>query len=195
MRPERDLSRHPLFQVMLVLNDETAPPPRFPGLTAEPVTLSSGGAKFDLSLYLTEDAEGLHGHAVFATDLFDRRTVERMTRSFERLLEAAVAAPGRPFGELDLLDAAEHDHLVHALNDTAVPLPDDTLHELIARQAARTPGAVAVRDERHVLTYAELDERAERLAAALRSRAPGPRRRSPWPWSGRWTCRCPCWAS
>ncbi|MEU9447536.1 amino acid adenylation domain-containing protein [Streptomyces sp. NPDC048277] len=177
VQPERDLSRHPLFQVMLVLNDETAPPPGFPGLAAEPVALSNGGSKFDLSLYLTEDAEGLHGHAVFATDLFDRRTVVRMMRSFERLLEAAVAAPDRPFGELELLDTAEHDHLVHTLNDTAVPLPDETVHGLIARRTALTPDAVAVRDERRSLTYAELDERAERLAAALRSRGVGPETR------------------
>ncbi|WP_244406065.1 non-ribosomal peptide synthetase [Streptomyces sp. DSM 40868] len=174
VQPERDLSRHPLFQVMLVLNDDTAPPPRFPDLTTEAVTLSNGGAKFDLSLYLTEGTEGLHGHVVFAADLFEKPTVVRMMRSFERLLEAAVAAPGRPFGELDLLDTAEHDHLVHTLNDTAVPLPDDTLHALIARQAARTPGATAVRDERRSLTYAELDERAERLAAVLRARGAGP---------------------
>ncbi|QNP74887.1 amino acid adenylation domain-containing protein [Streptomyces roseirectus] len=175
MRVERDLSRHPLFQVMLVLNDETAGPPRFPGLTAEPVALGNGGSKFDLSLYLTEDADGLHGHAVFAADLFERRTVVRMMRSFERLLEAAVAAPGRPFSELELLDTAEHDHLVHALNDTAAPLPAETVHGMIVRQTARTPGAVAVRDERRGLTYAELDERAEQLADVLRARGIGPR--------------------
>ncbi|NBM18190.1 amino acid adenylation domain-containing protein, partial [Streptomyces sp. GC420] len=174
VQPERDLSRHPLFQVMLVLNDETGPLPALPGLTAEPVVLSNGGAKFDLSLYLTEAPDGLHGHAVFAADLFDRRTVARMTRSFERLLRAAVAAPDRPFGDLDLLDPAEREHLVHGLNATDAPRPATTVHALIARQAARTPDAVAVRDERHALTYAELDERAGRLAGALRAQGAGP---------------------
>ena len=91
------LAQSDVVSVNLVLNDETAPPPVFPDLTAKPVTLSNGGAKFDLSLYLTEDAEGLHGHAVFATDLFERTTVVRMMRSFERLLASAVATPGRPF--------------------------------------------------------------------------------------------------
>ncbi|MFB7333683.1 amino acid adenylation domain-containing protein [Streptomyces adustus] len=174
VQPERDLSRHPLFQVMLVLNDETGELPAPPGLTVEPVVLGNGGSKFDLSLYLTEDADGLHGHAVFATDLFDRGTVLRMTRSFARLLEAAVAAPGLPFGELELLDAAEREELTHGLNATDVPVPETTVHDLIARQSARAPRAVAVRDERRTLTYAELDERAERLAGALRSRGVGP---------------------
>ncbi|GAB7110203.1 hypothetical protein JCM4814A_85180 [Streptomyces phaeofaciens JCM 4814] len=174
VQPERDLSRHPLFQVMLVLNDETEEPPALPGLAARPVALSNGGSKFDLSLYLTEDADGLHGHAVFATDLFERGTVRRMTRSFARLLEAAVAGPGRPFGDLDLLDPAEREEPAHGANATDVPVPVTTVHALIARQAARTPKAVAVRDERRALTYAELDERAERLAGALRSRGVGP---------------------
>ncbi|MFI5477049.1 amino acid adenylation domain-containing protein [Streptomyces cacaoi] len=174
VQPERDLSRHPLFQVMLVLNDETAPPPGLPGLAAEPVALSNGGSKFDLTLYLSEEADGLHGHAVFATDLFDRPTVVRMTRSFERLLEAAVAAPDRPFRELELLDPAEREQLVHVWNDTGVPVPPETVQRLIARQAADTPGAVAVRDEWRSLTYAELEERAERLANMLRARGVGP---------------------
>ncbi|MEW1658553.1 amino acid adenylation domain-containing protein [Streptomyces sp. NPDC093707] len=180
LSPERDLSRNPLFQVMLVLNDDTVPAPDLPGLEVAPLELGGGAAKFDLSLYLTEDADGLSGQAVFATDLFTRDTVQLLLRSFARLLAGAAAEPRRAVADLPLLDAAERRRVTDEWNApaaTGAPAAagePDRLHRLIAAQCARTPDAVAVDDGQRTLTYAEFDRRTSRLAHHLRALGVGP---------------------
>ncbi|WP_411122645.1 amino acid adenylation domain-containing protein [Streptomyces sp. x-19] len=175
VRPERDLSRNPLFQVMLVLNDDTASPVELPGLDAEPVELGGGAAKFDLSLYLSEEPGGLGGRAVYATDLFDRATILRLIRSFERVLTCAAADPGRAVAELPLLDPTERHRVTVGRNRTSRALPRSTrLHELIADRCERSPHAVAVSDARQSLTYDALGRCANQLAHHLRSMGVGP---------------------
>ena len=86
--PERDLSRHPLFQVMFALQNAPMEPPRLPGLTARLVELDSVTSPFDLTLLLEERAGGLHGLLEYATDLFDEPTMTRLIGHFETLLTA-----------------------------------------------------------------------------------------------------------
>ncbi|MFI9063943.1 amino acid adenylation domain-containing protein [Streptomyces sp. NPDC053429] len=174
VHPQRDLSRNPLFQVMLVLNEEAAAPPALPGLAAEPVALASGASKFDLSLYFAEEDGELHGEAVFATDLYDRQTIDRMTGALLELLASAVDAPDVPVGSLALLGAAEEQQVLHRWNDTSEAVPDRPLHELVGEQAARTPGAVAVDDGLRSLDYAGLWAAGGRLARELALRGVGP---------------------
>ncbi|GGZ64689.1 hypothetical protein GCM10010371_25440 [Streptomyces subrutilus] len=167
VQPDRDLSRNPLFQVMLVLDEEAAPPPALPGLDAAPLSLASGASKFDLSLYFVEEDGGLHGEAVFATDLFDRETVGRMTSALVELLAAAVADPSLPLGSLPLMDAAEERRVLGAGTGVAEPAADRPLHELVGERAARAPLAVAVDDGARGLTYAGLWDVSGRLAREL----------------------------
>ena len=110
LNPARSLSRHPLFQVMLALqNNAPVSFEELPGLTAafEPVTTAT--AKFDLSLSLGEQRgadgapAGIHGVLEYATDLFDRANIEALVGRLVRLLEAAVADADRPIGSLDIL--------------------------------------------------------------------------------------------
>ncbi|MEW2624086.1 amino acid adenylation domain-containing protein [Streptomyces sp. NPDC048106] len=179
LRPERDLSRNPLFQAMLVLNEQAVRSVEVPGLHVEPVELANGGAKFDLTLYLSENASGggLDGQLVYATDLFDRATGERLLAALTRLLASAAADPTRPVSELALLDETARDQLVLEWNDTATARrPAGTLHRAIAEQTARTPKAVALVDATGPLSYAELDARAERLADLLGTLGIGPDR-------------------
>ncbi|MFH8768881.1 non-ribosomal peptide synthase/polyketide synthase [Streptomyces sp. NPDC017958] len=180
LNPERFLARHPLFQVSLSLQNAAPPVPAFPDLTAEVVRRDDDAARFDLALRLgeTQAADGTPGgvraQALFATDLYDRPTVERLVARFVRLLGAAVAEPDRSIGDLEILGAEEHADLLHGRNDTAHALPGNTLPPLFARQAARTPEAPAVADSTEVLTYAQLDARSNRLARLLTSRGIGP---------------------
>ena len=101
-------------------------------------------------------------------------SVEALAERLVRLLEAAVAAPERAIGRLDILCAAERHTILREWNDTARPIPSATLPELFAAQAARTPDAVAVVFEDERLTYGELDARANQLAHHLRSLGVGP---------------------
>ena len=107
--------------------------------------------------------------------MFDQATIEGLAGRLARLLRAVTADPGRPLSTLDLRTAAERRELAR-WNDTERVLPQATLPELVAAQAARTPAAAAVICGDVTLTYAELDERASRLARHLSSLGAGPER-------------------
>ncbi|MFE9809722.1 amino acid adenylation domain-containing protein [Streptomyces sp. NPDC005548] len=109
-------------------------------------------------------------------DVLDSPAVEALARGLVRLLAALVATPELPSGRVDALDASEQAGLLAAGTGPTVPLPDTTLPELFAEQAARTPEATAVLFEGAAMTYGELDARATRLAHALRARGAGPGR-------------------
>jgi amino acid adenylation domain-containing protein len=112
--PERDLSRSPLFQVMFVLQNAPAAPLELPGLTLELLGASAGTAKFDLTLTVAEDAEGLAAELEYATDLFDAPTVTALARHLAVLLEGAVADPELPLSRLPLLAPGEREELLAA---------------------------------------------------------------------------------
>ena len=141
---------------------------------------TTGSAKFDLFVSLSEQrdaggsAAGLEGIIEYATDLFDRETVEALAQRLVRLLTAAAANPEQPIGSLDILSAAERHTILREWNDTARPIASATLPDLFAAQVARTPGAAAVVFEDEALTYAQLDARANQLARHLQSLGVGP---------------------
>ncbi|MET8505487.1 amino acid adenylation domain-containing protein [Streptomyces sp. NPDC004787] len=172
LQPERDLSRNALFQVMFALQNVPDSTWNLPGLTVEAIEVATHASKFDLTLFLTEQADGrLEAEIVYSTELFDRATVERLAGNYVTLLAAAVAAPTTPVGELDVLTAPEREKLLVTFNDTTVPYRDDTtVHALFEEQAARTPDAPAVTSESGSLSYAELDARANQLAHHLTDR-------------------------
>ena len=175
LHPERSLARHPLFQVMLVVQD-VLEPPTFPGLRVRVEDIAIHTVKFDLTIHVAERRNGSGGaggvECVFnyRTDIFDRATIESMGARFERLLEAVTGAPSRPIAAIDLLGGAEREQLLREWNDTSVTLPELGMIERIESQAARRPDAVAVSGDDGRLTYGELVVRANRLARDLRAR-------------------------
>src|SRR5262249_29797389 len=112
---------------------------------------------------------GISGVMEYASDLFDRASVEALAGRLVRLLEAAVAAPEVSIGRLEILSAAERRTLLQEWTATARALPAATVPELFAAQAAKTPDAVAVVFEGEQLSYGELDARANQLAHHLRA--------------------------
>ncbi|OSP23213.1 hypothetical protein B7767_44210, partial [Streptomyces sp. 13-12-16] len=145
LRPERTAARHPLFQVMLALQNNTEPEFDLPGVTAELRQLRTDSAKFDLTFDLTErgcgpaDAQGIDGVVEYSADLFDRSTAEAIAERFVRLLSAVAADPGRRIGSVELLSDRERAQLLTEWNDTAAEVPEVTLPHLLEAQAARTP--------------------------------------------------------
>ncbi|MFE0478242.1 condensation domain-containing protein, partial [Streptomyces sp. NPDC058947] len=180
--PVRSLARHPLFQVMLVLDDHAGPRLVLPGLLTDPLPLGTSAAKFDLSFTVADqndesgEAAGLSGSLDYASDLFDHDTAEDLAARFVRLLEAVAAEPSCSIEELEILDGAERERVLVEWNDTARALPGATLAELFEAQVTRTPDAVAVVTEDVTLTYAQLNARANRLAHALMAQGAGPER-------------------
>jgi len=175
LQPPRDPGRNPLVQVLFTLQNAPRTDFQLAGLTAHPLRVDTGTAKFDLSLFMIETLEGAHAAFEYNTDLFDAPTIARLADHFRTLLEGVVADPDQPISALPLLTDAERRQLLVDWNNTRTDYPHDTcIHELFAAQAARTPDAIAVVYEDDQLTYAELDQRANQLAHYLRRRGVGP---------------------
>ena len=176
LNPARSLSRHPLYQVMLSFqNDARVSLDELPGLTTTVEPVATANAKFvDLALSLGErraadgSPAGIAGMLEYATDLFDRSSVESIGARFIRLLQAAATDPGRAIGSLDILAPEERRTILRAWNDTARAIPSTHFPALFAAQAARMPAAVAVVFEGRSLSYAEVDARSNQLAHHLR---------------------------
>jgi amino acid adenylation domain-containing protein/FkbM family methyltransferase len=167
----RDLSRHPVFQVAIALQNAPAEELRLPGLDLIPFEFEAETAKFDLTLFLTKDGDELKGDLEYNADLFEAETAGQMARHFMRLLEAVVVEPGLRVWELPLLTGQERELIVEGWNRTAHDFGTRaSLPEMLAEQAARTPDGVALSFEGERLTYAELNRRADRLARLLRRR-------------------------
>ena len=176
LRPERDLARAPVFQVLLSLQNTPLPDFGLPGLTLVPVGIEPGTAKFDLTLSVAETPQGIAGWLEHDAHLFDSSTARRLTGHLEELLRALAADPGRRLSDLPLLSAGERQQLLREWAEPCL-LPGEEspgIVERIAAQARRTPDAVAVVQGDRELTYRNLLDRAGRLAGSLRARGVGP---------------------
>jgi amino acid adenylation domain-containing protein len=175
LRPERSLSRHPIFQTMFVLQNT---PRRDLSWSELVVTVEQSAletSKFDLLLSLDDSGEEIHGCVNYDIDLFDETSVSRWVECLVVLLEAMVQGEARRIDELPILSAPERRGVIEGFNATAASYPKDRLiHELFEEQAARTPAAEAVRHEGRALSYAQLEASANRLAAQLLARGVGP---------------------
>ncbi|WP_053570653.1 non-ribosomal peptide synthetase [Caballeronia cordobensis] len=174
LAPVRDTSRTALFQVMFVLQNAPMEPLALPGLTLEVLPPSEAGAKFDLTLDLTSTPEGVAGTLSYATDLFDERTIVRFGERFTRLLEQALNQPDAPLHAFELVLPEEH-ALLESWNDTAAAYPEHLcIQRLFEQQVEKSPDAIALIFEDESLTYARLNERANRLAHHLIALGVGP---------------------
>ncbi|NRD48556.1 non-ribosomal peptide synthase/polyketide synthase, partial [Corallococcus exiguus] len=170
LQPQRSLSHSPLFQVMLVLQNMPASELSLSGLSFRPLEQDLESTKFDLRLSLTQTPHGLTGALGYRTDLFEPSTVARMVEHLRVLLEAALASPAMPVSELPLLTDAEKQLLLTDFVSTQAPLPPPrSVHALFEQRAALHPDSPAVASDGQVLTYGELDARANQLAWHLRS--------------------------
>ncbi|MFC1712466.1 amino acid adenylation domain-containing protein [Candidatus Poribacteria bacterium] len=178
LRPERDQSRNPLFQVMFSFHDSPMPYLELPKLDIDlQEGLSNGSAKFDLNIIViprTEQhvgqtsrrgSEGITAIWEYNTDLFDASTIKHMVSHFQVLLEAMVADLDQRISQLPILTEPERHQLLVEWNDTQTEYPEDKcIHQLFEAQVERAPDAVAVVLGDRQLTYRELNVRANQLA-------------------------------
>ncbi len=172
---ERDLSRAPLFQVMLVLQD--TPPADFDvaGLRVASIPLHNGGAKFDLVLEVTPVADGYRLSLEFNASLFLRETAEGILRHFTRLLDECCSAPTMSLASLPMMDERETEQVLSFVNGESTSFGDvDCLHSWFERSASSTPEAPAISCDGLVLSYGEVNRRANQIAHLLLSCGVGP---------------------
>ncbi|MGW5073598.1 non-ribosomal peptide synthase/polyketide synthase [Rhodococcus sp. NPDC004095] len=169
----RSTAHHPLFQVMLAVEDGPAPGIELPDLTVSLEPMDFEVAKFDLAVAFAPDSEsGARLTWSYARDLFDDESVEAIADRFTRLLDAVLADPSAVVGDVDLFAAGERDAV--AVHSGGPALPAATIADLLAAGATAGAGSVAVEFEGGRLTYTELDERSNRLARMLIGRGVGP---------------------
>ncbi|MEV4258359.1 amino acid adenylation domain-containing protein, partial [Spirillospora sp. NPDC049652] len=183
LNPVRSLSRHPLFQVSLTLQNLGGTGGsgwELPGLQVEPLRADEMvAARFDLSLTLGEQRDqdgrpaGLGGELLYATDLFDEGTVRGFAERFVRVLRQVAADPEKRVSELEVLSADERNRLVVGWNDTVRDVTAASVPDLFAAQVVKSPDAMAVEYGDIRWTYAELDARSNRVARTLVERGVG----------------------
>jgi amino acid adenylation domain-containing protein/non-ribosomal peptide synthase protein (TIGR01720 family) len=178
LNPARSLSRHPLFQVMVVYLAAGVDGAGFAGLESRREELGATTAKFDLSFDFVERAggDGVDGVLEYSADLFDPATAGAIGERLVRLLRAVVVAPDTPIGRIDILGTAERHRILTEWNARPLLTEPTTVPALFERQTALSPDAPAVASDGIELTYAQLNAEANRLARLLVARGAGPER-------------------
>src|SRR6185369_1488958 len=164
----RDLSYHPLFQVMFSWEEPSLDQLHLTGLELGLIEVENHTSQFDLTLRPGEIDGRLRCTMQYNTALFEASTIIRMQSQFERLLASIVSNPEQHISELELLSSAEKQQLLVELNDTRVPYPHSRcIHELFEEQVALAPEAPALTFQGEHVSYAELNNRANQLAHYL----------------------------
>ncbi len=184
LSPARSLARHPLFQVMLTVQNTGRATLELAGLQARggaSVGATTGAAaRFDIDVSLQETfgdqgrPGGLQGTVTAAADLFDPQTVDRLVGWFTRVLELVTREPEVPLHAVDILDPDERTLVLDRWNDTATARTDATVVQLFRDRASTDPTATALVADRAELSYRELDSASDRLSWYLRAAGVGP---------------------
>jgi amino acid adenylation domain-containing protein len=166
---ERDLSRNPLFQVMFALQNAPSGVLQLGDLGIRALEPQRTTALFDIVMDMWETDGGLVGVLEYNREIFDASTVHRMIRHFQILLEGLAAEPDRCLSDLPLLSGEERHQLLETFRGKQVQYPvDRTISDLFEEQVARGPVRIAAIHNDEQITYAALNERANRLAGRLR---------------------------
>ncbi|MBW4560901.1 MAG: amino acid adenylation domain-containing protein [Mojavia pulchra JT2-VF2] len=182
LHPERNLSYHPLFQVVFGFQNAPMSALELPGLVPSFMKIDFNKTRFDLELHLWrcsedfrslwgakwEHSEGIRGVMVYNTDIFDKVTIVRMLGHFKTLLSGIVANPEQRIANLPLLNEQELHQILQEWNNTQSEYPQDKcIHQLFENQVKQRPDAIAIKFATEQLTYRELDNRSNNLAHYL----------------------------
>ncbi|MCX8132087.1 MAG: amino acid adenylation domain-containing protein [Clostridia bacterium] len=168
LKPERDVSRTPLFQVMFILHTTQKVELDLPGLKMEQLAVESGMSPFDLRLQLTETDQGLKGGFDYNTSLFSPSTVERIGYHLLNILESIAANPEVRISKIKLLTEKEERQILEEFNNTDAEYPEEkVIYEFFEEHALKNPDDIAASFGDKQLTYKELNEKANQIARIL----------------------------
>jgi amino acid adenylation domain-containing protein len=175
LRPERELSHNPLFQVLFALQNMPTHELALADLKLTALEIENPAARFDLALEVSEITDELECRLTYDIDLFDAATIARMAQHFVNLAGAITTDPDQPISAVNFLSDDERQQLLFEWNRTLVEFPKNRcIHELFEAQAERTPEVLAVVFGDMRLSYRELNERANQWAHRLRNFDAGP---------------------
>ncbi|MFB6772697.1 amino acid adenylation domain-containing protein [Streptomyces sp. NPDC056337] len=173
--PPRIAGREPLVQATFSYNDADELALHLPGADVGRVSLPLPAAKFDLVLYFERSGNELAAQFVYSRDLFEPATAESWARSFRHLLDGLLTDPARPMADAPLLTPQERDQVLHDGDRTSEAAPSAPLvPDVIAALATDQPQSLALTDGVRQLTYQQLLQQADHLAARLQDQGVGP---------------------
>ncbi len=169
LQEERDLSKHPLFQVAVSLQNTPITALELPRLTLNPFEIENGTSKLDLELNFWQSSAGLEAQIIYSTDLCDRSTILRMAGHLQTLLEGIINNPQQTLAQLPILTATERQQLLSDWNNTQQNYPHKCIHQIFEEQVNNNPNAIALVDGNNQITYQQLNEQSNQLAHHLQS--------------------------
>ncbi|MGI8494257.1 MAG: amino acid adenylation domain-containing protein, partial [Pyrinomonadaceae bacterium] len=174
LNPERSLSYAPVFQTMFALQNSTPFRENFADLKSSRVKLANQTAKFDLSLDVFQQKNGLELQLEYDTDLFAKETARQMLGHYRTILEAIAADSEKRLTEIPMLTEREYDQLLFEWNARTTEVPPVCLHQLFEKHAAQTPEAIAAVWKNEQISYGDLNAKANRLARFLQKQGVKP---------------------
>ncbi|UCH96575.1 MAG: amino acid adenylation domain-containing protein, partial [Candidatus Aminicenantes bacterium] len=191
--PPIDVSRNPLFDVMLVLQNMETETLEIPGLKLTPVPYAGEFSKFDMTFIAEEKTNSLHFSVSYSTALFKKETMESFTRCFKKVISVIPGDPTRKLSGIEIITEEEKWQILHEFNDTGTSYPEHkTLHQLFAERAERTPDHISVVGAHELpelpekgtrvlapslythITYRELKQNSDQLAYLLQAKGVRP---------------------
>ncbi len=167
----RDMSRNPIFDIMLVLQNMDMAEIKLQGLKLKPYLMENKISKLDITFTAEEKKEKLELTIEYCTSLFNKDTIERMAKHYINIMEKVVDEPNVRLEEIMLISEEEKKQLLLDFNVTKAEYPrEKTINQLFEEQTALTPESVAVVFEESQLTYSELNEKSNQLARILRDK-------------------------
>ncbi|WP_425361109.1 amino acid adenylation domain-containing protein [Candidatus Tisiphia endosymbiont of Stenodema calcarata] len=163
----RDLSRHPIFQVMFILQNNKQGELRFGDIKAKGIGTNNRQAKFDLTLNITETQEGLNLRFEYASDLFKQETIERLCNYYTSFIDEIIQNQDKRLSDILILDEIELTKL-QTWNETKYEYPKDkTIHQLFEESVRRSPDRIAITYKDQQISYRVLNQRVNQLAHYL----------------------------
>ena len=167
----RNASRNPLFDVMFVWQNFEVSTLELPGLTLRPYNEGYATSKFDVTLYAFESGGRIFLDFEYSTGLFEKKTIERFVSYFGKIVSSVITNADVRISDIEIVSDEERHQLIKVFNDTDVEFQYETVIEWFEQQVKKTPENIALRDSGNVLSYAELNEKSDKIALYLQQEA------------------------
>ncbi len=167
VQPTRDLSRHPLFQIVFALQNTPIEPLILPDLNLEAIDIDSETSRVDLEFHCFKHADRLHCKMIYSTDLFEADTIDRWLHQFQTLLNSVVSNPDQKIADLAILPPEEQQLLKLWSQPQQAAFNPLCIHQIFEQQVLQSPDAIAIVYEDQRLTYQELNQQANQVAHQL----------------------------
>lgn len=167
---KRDISRNPLFDTMFIYQNNGNPKVSFGDLNATYYVPDSKISKFDLTLEIIPEDNGLELNFEYCTKLFENCFIENMSTHYINILKTLVNNSSITIKDICMLSEDEKNKILYSFNETTTPYPSKTIAQIFEEQVLKTPDKIAVVFGEEKLTYEQLNEKANCLANYMKSK-------------------------